>query len=308
MKKDEVNPLLNLSKNRKVIFVISFSCIMGFLAAVFSSSWVNRFLIFSVTTPIFMYIFYIGLFEYLTRVGNIIPNNFRKIIRMKVFYFWLIFLIVWLFVFGFFIVKINSQILTNFWVFSFIAFFIIYPCIYSLSVYIPSFQYLDSPEIDRQKRKNFANDLVVLTAGLGTPWLLVVLIFVSQINAFPIWVNYIIGIIVVYIATFFLAIYYPYYLGVEKEKKIKLSELMQSRGREIKKLEKLYNGEFSDLKLSERIAVELYIGRIDRDISEVKSESSHPYSPIKPIMGFIIVSILANIFVQVVLKFALHIG
>jgi hypothetical protein len=122
--------------------------------------------------------------------------------------------------------------------------------------------------------------------------------------AFPVWTNYVVAL-AVYFAIFFIAVDYPYYLGAEKEKKIKLSA--EEKVRE-SLLQKLCIGELSETGLSERIAIELNISRIDRQIDNIKSEPSHPYSIIKPVSGFVIVSILANIFVEVILKLGLHLS
>jgi hypothetical protein len=49
----------------------------------------------------------------------------------------------------------------------------------------------------------------------------------------------------------------------------------------------------------EKVSIELEIQRIDRDIDELKSISAHPYMFIKPIAGFVVISILANLLVEI---------
>jgi hypothetical protein len=294
-----------ISKRTKIGLILIFSCLLGIYTA-FISHGINRYLDFSIATTVYTYLLYIVLFGYLKRVEKVIHGNYKKIVSTKVFFFWLT---SWFALFGLgaiFILTFHLQAFVIYWIFSIFAIVFVYSCTVSLAVYIPLFQYLDSTKNEREKRKSVANDLVVLTVGLGAPWLLLVLFVTFFIS--PTWINYLIGIIIVYIPTFFIAIDYPYYRAAEKEKEIKISQLKNDKKGLLKKLAQLSFGDRSEMGFSEKIAIELNIERIDREISEVKSETSHPYSALKSIVGFVIVSILANVFVQVILKLVFQIG
>jgi len=169
------------------------------------------------------------------------------------------------------------------WVYSLFGLLMVYACIISLAVYIPSFLYLRVSNDKNLEKKTIADSLTVITIGLATPWIFL-LIFVFTFLTIPIWANYLI-VIGIYMAVFFGAIDLPFYLSMESTKKKKVDELELERKTLVDKINNLK-------KNNERVAIELNIQRIDRDIEKVKSESSHPYPFLKPLAGFVVVSIL----------------
>jgi hypothetical protein len=129
--------------------------------------------------------------------------------------------------------------------------------------------------------------------------LFIVLVFIPT----PIWVEFILSL-TVYLVVFFLAIDLPYYKSIEAVKDRMVNGLGKIRDGLVEKL-------CANCEVNERMAVELNIQRIDRDIDALKAKPSHPYSIIKPIAGFVGVSIGASVVAGIIvelLKMGLQLG
>ena len=235
---------------------------------------------------------------HVNQLNSVLPKNWKRIVNTKTFFGWFITFYAWLILGSLAVLQIRSTIFTSIWVLSIIVIVIIYPCIISLGVYIPVFQYLKKSKDETQKKKCIVKSLTFATISLATPWILLTLVILSFYPV-PIWSGYFVAL-GIYIALFFIAVDLPYYQSMEDVKKRKVKGLTLLRESLVQKLCDLND-------TSERVAVELNIERIDRDIEKINSESSHPYLFLKPIAGFVVVSILANLLVEII-KVTLHLG
>lgn len=294
----KANLIEKISPNKWIqrVFIVIISLVMSFGLAFVSAppslGIIPTALILSFIT---IYMIYLIFGDLIKRISSILSNNWKKIANVKVFFGWFVSLYLWLVIGAWLSLKINSIVFSEFWVYSIFVLLIVYPCIISLAVYLPSFQYLWKSKDDYVQKKNIVNTLIIMTVSLATPWIFLLLLFSSV--SLPIWVNYLV-VLAVYITIFFLAIDLPYYLSKEDTKKRKVKGLTLVRESLVEKLCNIND-------LTERVAVELNIERIDREIEKINSESSHPYLFLKPIAGFLVVSILANLLVEII-KVGLH--
>ncbi|XES76293.1 MAG: hypothetical protein ACBZ72_08905 [Candidatus Bathyarchaeia archaeon] len=251
---------------------------------------------FFLMSLIMMYgiLFFFGGFA--DQMRPILPHKAKKIVSSKSFLGWIIFTIAWLVIGGWIVINNNSEFLAKSWVYTFLGLFIAYPCIASLTVYVSSFQYLKDSKDDYKKKKTIVNSLLFLTIALAFPWILIILLI--SYDSLPMWASFIVSL-AIYVSIFFCAIDLPYYLSMEETKTKKVNGLKRLR-------EKLIEELCFENRMDRRYAMELNIQRIDRDSQRNKSESSHPYWVLKPIAGFVVVSILANLLVEI-LKVLLNI-
>jgi hypothetical protein len=287
-KKDNFG-MISTKKWQQIAFIVVFGLATGALSLLNKPTSLGPVFTFVLMSGTMMYLLYLVFGGVINQISAILPDKNKKVVTIKGFLVWVIAIIL-LFTLGALIVsKINSVFLVELWVYSVLGLLIVYPCIISLSIYYPSFQYLRTSKDDYTKKKSIVNSLIFLTISLATPWLFILLLI--SYTALPIWANFVIALSI-YIAIFFGAIDFPYYLSMESTKKEKVNELELKR-------EKLVDKVNDEKEINERLAIELNIQRIDRDIERVKSESSHPYLFLKPIAGFVVVSILANLLVEI---------
>ncbi len=245
---------------------------------------------FLILSSITMYMLYVFLEGHIKKIGNILPPICKKIANFKVFFGWFVALYGWLLIGSWFVLNVKSVLFDKLWLFSIYGLLIAYPCIISLAVYAPSFLYLRKLSDGNSEKKSIVDSLTIMTISLATPWIFIC-VFILAFVAIPTWANFLIAL-AIYITTFFLAIDLPYYQSMEEIKNRKVDGLKAVRQGIIESL-------CTEKEMGSRQAIELNIQRIDRDIEDIKSEPSHPYSVLKPIFGFVIVSILANLLVEI---------
>lgn len=289
---------LRENKWRLRLFTVSVGLLFGFLVYLINPNPPMGILqYYSFSSLVMMYLLYVFLAGHAKKIDSIISKSFKKIVSYRVFQIWYFVFFVWLLIGSLIILYLHYSAFGPIWLFSIIGLFIVYPCIFSVSVYIPSFYYLRFSTDDGIKKKTIVDSLFVATIGLATPWILT-LFFISAFFSIPFWANYVI-VFSSYLVIFFLAIYLPYYQSMEEVKKKIIVGLTTQRQSLVEKL--------VGKEITEKVAIELEIQRVDRDVEVAKSESSHPYLFLKPIVGFVIVSILANLLVEI-MKVGLHIG
>jgi len=281
--------IISTKRWQQIAFIVIFGLVVGALSLLSKPTPLGPGFTFVIMSGTMMYLLYLVFGGVINQISAILPDKFKKIVTLKGFLGWLVAIILLIFLGAFIAVKINDVLFTEFWAYSVLGVLIIYPCIIYLSVYIPCFQYLRASKEDFTKKKSIVNTLLFLTISLASPWIFILLLV--SYTTLPIWANFLI-VLSVYITLFFAAIDLPYYLSMEDVKKRKVKGLTLIRENLVEKL-CLTND------LTERVAVELNIGRIDRDREEINSEPSHPYLFLKPVAGFVVVSILAELLVEI---------
>jgi len=234
-----------------------------------------------------MYLFIEG---HVKKIGNILPPIYKKIANYRVFFGWFISLYSWLIIGSLIFANTKSILFSQIWVYSIFVLLLVYPCTISLAVYLQSFLYLRDSNDESSIKKNIVFSLIVTSVSLATPWILL-LIFVLDLASIPSWVDSVIAL-AIYLAVFFVAIDLPYYQSMQTIKSKKIKGLNNVREMLVEKL-------CDEDRMDKRLAIEINIQRIDRDIEDIKSESSQPYSFLQSIPGFVIVSILAPLLVEI---------
>lgn len=286
------------------LFTLIFSGVVGLIAfALQLASNQGRLTNFVFFFSLSFFVVYVFIAGHVRTINSSLPNAFyKKIISFDFMLRWGLLFFSWLIIGSVVIGYLHFSLIIEPW-FYFLIFLIVgYPCLGSLIIYIQSYKYLRNENNDVEKKITFVKALTIITIGIATPWLLA-LFFILVFIPTPIWVEFIL-ILTVYLAIFFLAIDLPYHQSMEAVK-----------GRMVKDLEKTRQSLVDRLsincKSSERIALELNIQRVDRDIDTIRAKSSHPFSIIKPIAGFIGVSIGASVVAGIIvelLKLGLNIG
>jgi hypothetical protein len=154
------------SPARKAAFIVIISCFMGLVTALNPSPNLSPLVTFAIIAPVSGYSLFLIFFGFIVQVESIIPESVKKIIRMRNVFYVVVASLAWFFAGAFLAVAIKSSFFTLFWVYSVFALITILPCVYSLLVYAPAFQYLRSPSNERIERKKIANALILLTIGL----------------------------------------------------------------------------------------------------------------------------------------------
>lgn len=169
-------------------------------------------------------------------------------------------------------------------------------CIFSLIVYVPSGQYLSSPQIEAEERKKVANALTVLTPALGFPWLIAVSLVLplANIQVEPYWLIYIM-FISIYVTLYVAFVDLPYSVNMRENKKQKMDKLEKERNVILEKLRKIDNNK--QKSLLKKIVSESEIARIDREKQEIKSQSVHPYKVVIPLASFFL-GIFGALFIE----------
>jgi hypothetical protein len=255
----------------------------------------QNFLIASFATG---YLLYVILAEHARKIYSIVVSTkFRMLLNLKIYNAWFRFTLLWWITGGIVVLATHLVFFTIAWLYVLIGLITVYPCILSVGVYVPSYQYLRYSTDTKATKKTILDSLFAATIGLVTPWILI-LFLIFAYTSVPFWFDYMV-VLAVYLGVFFVAVYYPYYQSMEDLKRVKIGNLNAKR-------EELV-GDAEGKEILERIAIELKIERIDRDVESIKIESSHPYLILKPIAGFIVVSILAQLLVEFI-KFELNLA
>jgi len=76
-----------MSRMEKIVF----GFIFGLVTALNPYSLVNSLSSLAIVAPLFIYVFYISLFGYISRGGHAISNNYKKIVRPNVFFFYFVY-------------------------------------------------------------------------------------------------------------------------------------------------------------------------------------------------------------------------
>jgi hypothetical protein len=287
-------------KWNQLIFTLIVSLVIGVIALIIQPSAnigrIFNFLIYFIVSFFIVYIYIAGYAHTVDSIlHSILPNTLsKKLASSKTMFGWVCFMYGW-FIAGASIVAIfPSVMLLQIWAYSIALTMTVYPCLASLAIYLESYKYLRLENNEVNKKKAFVKSLTIITIGLASPWLLV-LFFILAFFPTSLWIEFILSLFV-YMSVYFLAIELPYYQSMEAVK-----------GRMVKGLEKLREDLVEKLcvkcDFNERIAVELNIQRVDRDIEVITAKSSHPYSIIKPIAGFVGVSIGASVIADIIVEF-----
>lgn len=288
---------IRANKWRLRIFSVGSGVLLGIIFALIQPANLNSLGIlpnFVISSFAVAYTFYFFLDKHGMRIYSIESKTCRQIVNFRNFGFWGVLLFGLAFFGSLLFLQYPSELLAIVWLFSLIFLIIIYPCIASLAIYIQSFRYLRYSEDGKAQKKNIVDSMIIATIGLAIPWIMV-LFFLSAFLSVPAWLEIVLAI-TSYVVLFFIAIDLPYYQSMEEIKKKKSDGLRALRERLVEKL--------CEDNLTERVAIELNIERIDRDIQTLASESSHPYSIIKSLGAFAIVTVfggmLANLFVELI--------
>lgn len=238
------------------------------------------------------------------RISAILPRSWRRMARTFRWYQFAFFgWVTWIVIRGLLLprfIDFDFSFLDMLWV-NFLYLLLFFLSVYSLTVYIPSGQYLASTRISIEKKKRIANSLTILTPALGFPLILATYLVLAFANIqVEVYWNYII-FIVIYLAIYFISIDLPYSVSA-KQKQTRQLEMLERRRRAIlKELPKTSKGD-KEVFL-EKIALENEIARIDREKQEIKSQSVHPHKLTISLASFVW-AIFAALLIQLIKIFA----
>lgn len=242
--------------------------------------------------------------EHLENIKGILPIPCLKVMRTT--HFWTMALIVLgcTPIFASFLqsnIEVDVSRIYLLWTYMFYVILVMLPCVYSLTILIPSNQYLNSTKINKNQKKKVVDALTVLTPAIGSPWLLAIFSLQPYVNLppYPAWIDYII-VCITYLLIFFVCIDLPYYISVGEEKTRRIGKLERRRKKLCRQLKEIDKDEARSGW--GKIGIELEIARIDRERSEIKSETSHPYRIIIPTVSFLISGILCGLIIEITLQ------
>lgn len=293
------------SKWGRVLRIVFYGLVLGVLAFARQPFSVSE------NAPYFFVFFVFGSYmtlilsgEHFENIKNILPSPCLKVLHT--IRFWGIALSVWV-SFPFLasllqrIIEVDVSGINLVWTYMVYVILIILPCVYSLMIFIPSNQYLNSTKVDKNQKKKVVDTLTVWTPAIGFPWLLAIfsLLPYAHLPTYPAWIDYmIVGI--AYLLIFFVCIDLPYYMSVREEKTRKIGKLERRRKKLLRQLKEIDKDEARSGW--GKIGIELEIARIDRERSETRSETSHPYRIIIPTVSFLITGILGGLIMEITLQ------
>lgn len=292
------------SKWGRFLKILLFGFLFGFIALTKQPFSLSE------NSQIFIVFFFLGSYmglifsgKYIDKISTVITTKWRKVTKTSKWWFYVF--IIW---FSYIPLKTVLSIIEEFsfgfvdilWIYMSYVVLIILPCIYSLTIYIPSNKYLSSERVTKEHKKVIADALTVLTPALGFPWVLALLFILpyTNLNPQPHWLNYSL-LVGTYIAIFLFAIDLPYCFSVGETKKREIAKLENKRKKLLRSLEKT---DYAQVKSWRAVYIQLEIARLDREKDKIDSETIHPYRIVIPVISFFVSGILGGLFLEVFLR------